>query len=369
MGLLNRHILVRIAVPSLLAVAVIGLIAVANEIQEQVQKLPMAQVTLGDVTRLMFYLLPTLVPYVVWVTYMMGILLAFSGLSQHNEIVAMQAAGIPLKRIILPVIVTGAVLSVAAFWVQDRVQPWAVAKVYQLVSNDLPLRVTLDALQPGIMHEFRGWRVYIGSKDRDTKTLHNIVVLRSEEGKQGTVVFHADSARLAKRGNRSYLEMPNGHYIPSAEGKTLTPLTFDGLTMALPEIRLKPQPETRHGMTLAQLLAREKRLEKEYRRTRSALLKREVMREREEIADRVSLPFACLAVSFVAAPLGARARRSGRSYTFAIGFTIVLVYYVLKLLMEPRSLHSLSTIVLRTWTPNLLLCAVGVIFVWRVDRT
>ncbi len=368
MGLLNRSVLAQIAVPSLLAMAVIGVVAVANEIQQQVLDLPVAQVTVGDISRLVFYLLPILISYVVPIMYMMGILLAFGRLSQHGEIVAMKAAGIPLKRVIWPVIAVGAALSVSCFWVQDRVQPWAIGRVYELVVNDLPFRVTLDVLRPGVVHEFRGWRVYIGRKDHDTNTLHDVVILEPGDGNKGSVVYHADSARLIKEAGRPRLEMRTGYYIPSAHGNQITPVVFETFSCATPEIARQIQLETRRGMTVWELYLRQKQLEEECRQTQSEFKKGDLKKERQEIAERLSLPFACLAVSIVAAPLGARAKRSGRSYTFAVGFTIILAYYVLKLLMEPRSLHTLLTVVLRAWVPNFALCVAGLFFVWRVDR-
>jgi CDP-diglyceride synthetase len=75
-----------------------------------------------------------------------------------------------------------------------------------------------------------------------------------------------------------------------------------------------------------------------------------------------------LAVTLVAAPLGVRARGAGRSYTFAAGFSILLIYYVLGTVMDPKSLHSLGSVLLRTSVPNLVLSAAGIALVWRVDR-
>jgi len=75
-----------------------------------------------------------------------------------------------------------------------------------------------------------------------------------------------------------------------------------------------------------------------------------------------------LAVSFAAAPLAARALRSGRSYGFAIGFCLLFVYFLLTKLLEPNSLKPLWQVLLRSSTPNIVLCAVGCWAIWRVDR-
>ena len=163
--------------------------------------------------------------------------------------------------------------------------------------------------------------------------------------------------------------MRHGQYVPSSEGHRVTPVTFELLSCDVPPIPSLNVPKTRQGMTVRELYERQQRLEQQYQQTPSQLTRGNMQKDRQEVAERLSLPFACLAVSLVAAPLGARAKRSGRSYTFAIGLAIVMIYYVLKLLLEPRSLHALSTVVLRAWGPNLALCGAGLWFVWRVDRT
>ncbi|MDQ1255978.1 MAG: lipopolysaccharide export system permease protein [Candidatus Hydrogenedentes bacterium] len=365
---LNLYVLVQIAIPSLLAVAVIAVIAVATELQDQLRNLPLSHVNVGDMGRLIFYFMPTLISYVVPITYMMGILLAFGRLSQYGEIVAMKAAGIPLKRVVAPVIVVGALLSAGSFLLQDRAQPWAIGKVYEMVFRELPNRITLDVLAPGVMHEFRGWRVHIGHKNPETGALEDIVILQPEERKQGAVAYLAESAQLVDENGRSVLVMKNGYSIPAANEDTVSPVTFDEFRCAIPAFTAKVPPVTRTGMTVAQLYQSVRKMRAEAEATQSEVVMQDLKKEQQEVAERLSIPFACLAVSFVAAPLGARAKRSGKSYTFAVGFGIVLVYYVLKLVVEPRSVPDLATVIFCAWIPNLVLCVAGVFFVWRVDR-
>ena len=215
MGILNRYILRQIAAPALMAVTLVAVIGVAQEIQERVAKLPLAQMTLSDFARLSGYFLPTIVSYLIPVTFMLGILLAFGRFSQNNELVAMKAAGIPLKRLLAPILVVGALLSATSFLVQDRVQPWAVRKVTDLINTELPLRATLDSLPAGIMHEYSGWRVYIGENDREG-TLRNVIIVEPGEGVTAAT-YYAETASLKTDGNKTLLAMPHVRLIPAGE--------------------------------------------------------------------------------------------------------------------------------------------------------
>lgn len=369
MGILNRYVLRQVAVPSLLAITVVAVIAVASQIQEMLSKLPMGQVTMLDLGRLVAYFLPTLVAYVLPLTYMMGILLSFGRLSQHGEIIAMKAAGIPLKRIIVPVIIVGGLLSLGCFWLQDQVQPWGMKRIYAMVFNELPARLTIDALEPGVMHEFREWHVYIGARDPETGGLRDIVVLNPEDAGAGAAaVYHAERARLVRQDEAALLVMENGYLIPPSDGRSIMPATFEKLAVRVPPLKTASPDMRREGLTIRELLAGRSETIEQYESTQSAIVRKEIVKWNDEIAKRFSLPFACLAVSFVAAPLGARAKRSGRSYTFSVGLAVALTYYVLQMLAETDSLHTLPTVVLWAWLPNILMCAAGMFAVWRVDR-
>jgi lipopolysaccharide export system permease protein len=367
MGIISRYILRQIAVPALLAVSAIAVVGVSNEIQERISKLPVAQMTLGDIARLALYLLPTLVAFIAPIMYMLGILLAFGRLSQNNEIVAMKAAGIPLRRTILPVIVVGAFLSVLSFFVQDRVQPWAVRKVMDLMYSELPLRVTLDALPAGVMQDYAGWGVYIGKKDLKAGMLEDIVILKPEEA-GGASAYYADSAQLMSEGGHTKLFMNNLHLIPPGESGYVTMLSAPTAWLGVPQMPTDRPPRTRRECSLDELMAKEGALKDTFETTQSESSRTELSNYRIEIAGRLSLPFACLAVTLAAAPLGARARRAGRPYTFAVGFAIILVYYVLTVMTEPKSLSPLWLMISISWIPNVALGLAGIGLIWKVDR-
>ena len=94
----------------------------------------------------------------------------------------------------------------------------------------------------------------------------------------------------------------------------------------------------------------------------------ELLRMRLEITERITLPLAVLAVSFVAAPLAVRSQRGGRSYSFAIGFAIILTFYLLRSVLEPTALKPMSEILVRGLLPIFLFSAIGIGAMWRVDR-
>lgn len=367
MRLLDRYILRQIAPPAAMAFAVVAFLAMFGGIRDRLADLPLDQVTLGDLSLISALSMPAFIAYIVPITYMMGILVAFAGFAQRNELVAMKAAGVPMKRVVVPVILTGAALSVGCFLAQDQLQPWAVRRVLQLVYSDLPLRASLDMLPPGVMHTFGDWRVYIGEKADGSDTLRDIVILQPGD-EDSTSAFYADEARLEKRAEGSVVILHNGFWIqPRGEGRVMHAASP---RIELPVPRLEPEEARgeREGLSLRELLAEERALARLLAEQENIPTRRELFYMRAEVANRVAFPLMCLALSVVAAPLAARSRRAGRSYVFAGGFAVLVAYFVLRSMVSPRDLLPLPAVLALGMTPNLAVTAVGLVFLWRVDR-
>lgn len=359
---LDRYLLREIAIPSGMALTIVSFFAIGNEIRQQIEEV-IAFVRIGDVLQLAVLFFPLLVSYVIPITYLLGILMAFSRLAKQGEITAIRAGGISLKRAIAPVIVVGALLSAGCFLTQDIVQPWAIKKAFALVFTELPQRATLDVLPAGIMHEYEGWRVYFERKDADSGALYNIDLVRPEE-EHGSTVFYAASARLVPEEGDYKLLLTDGHLVTPENMR----LGFESQVLTIPGPSTTKSAQVRKAKDLSELFASQAELEREYRKRPTNRSKRLLVKERNEIARRLSLPFAAIAFACVAAPLGARATRGGRSYAFVMGFGIVLMYAVFQIAVAPQSLAPLGEVVMRAWIPNALLTAVGVGLIWRVDR-
>jgi len=355
-----------ILLPALLAVLIIGFVGVANELRERRVALPLEFISEWDIARLILYFSPTLVVYLVPLAYMMGILLAFGRLAQHNEITAMKAAGIPLKLLVVPVVLVGLLLSVGTFFLQERVQPRAMALANQLLYVELPQRLTLDVLPVGVMNDFGGIRVYFKSRDVASKTFSDIVVVQPQTGRDW--IFYAESAQFVESGEGTRLVLRNGHQIIPQEGDSIMPILFDEQAVDLNSPALRPPPARHRAMALAELFKQEKLSEDRYKAYRTKNNSEDLRAVRSEISDRITLPMACLAVSLAAAPLAVRAPRSGRSYSFAIGFALLGGYYFMRILLESGGLGSMQEYILRGIAPSAVLCVVGLVALWRVDR-
>ena len=365
---LDRYILREIAVPAVVAFCIVAFLAVVNEFRTNMERLPAGLLTAGDLARLGVLLSPSLISYIVPITYFLGIMFAFGRLSEHGEITAIRAGGISLRRIISPVILMGAILSAMCYLVQDVVQPWALRRAYDLMYTELPERLTVDTLAPGVMHEYEGWHIYFRDREPGSGAMRNIDIVFPDRDGQ-VWVFHAQSGELSRDGRLHRLTLRQAHIVTPDNMQS----DSESWTLTLPSPSAeKGGGSSRSLQNLQGLLDREAESAMSYAATGSERAQSYLYRDRREISDRLSLPFAALALSIAGAPIGVRAGHGGRgarARTFASASIILLCYYVLRIVVEPESLAGLPSFVARAWIPNAVLITAGAALVWRVDRT
>jgi len=221
---------------------------------------------------------------------MMGVLLAFGRLNGQNEIVAAKAAGIPLKRVVVPVIVGGALLSLVSFVIQDRVQPFTFNSAMVMITRELPGRLTLDVLPAGVMHEINSeegvWRVYIEKKSPGTGKLHNIELLMPRKGGAAWTFFAREAQVVAKDGHTEVILRDGYAIYPQEDGRNLLVSAFPEFRVPWPQNPPEKIPQQRRTLSLTECFAAERELAESYDARRTDKLKGDLREMRSEISER-----------------------------------------------------------------------------------
>lgn len=363
---IDRYVLAHLLWPALLALALVTFLGVAQELREYFRELPSALLTPWDVIRLVVFLSPLLFPIVAPIAYFFGVLIGCSRLAEDGEITAIKAAGISMRRLSVPIIAVGLLLSCIAFLIQDQLQPRAIRYAYNVMFEEMPNRLTLDALPPGEMHNFEGWRVFIGERDSESGALLNVEII--EPGTEGKPprIFHADSAQVETHDGTTTLTLFNGYVLPEDQSFVF----FPKMTQRIPH-QIEHVPSTKlqqFASTTAQLFRREKELSAELDREESLVVRGELHIVRSELGNRLSFPFAALGVALVGAGTALRVRKAAKPWAFAIGFSVLVLYFVIISAVEPKELRPLGEVIGRFWIPNALLYLFGLVQWLRVDR-
>ncbi len=128
------------------------------------------------IAQLMFYASATFVPLALPLAILLSSLMTFGNLGERYELTAMKAAGISLRSVMKPLIVVSIIISVVAFYFSNNVMPYANLKFKSLLYDVQAKKPTVN-IQEGMYYSgIDGFVIKIGKKDRDGKTIHNVII-------------------------------------------------------------------------------------------------------------------------------------------------------------------------------------------------
>jgi lipopolysaccharide export system permease protein len=190
-----------------MTVSVITFIFLTQTILSYLNELLGKGLTVLDWAELISYFCLFLFP----VTFPLGILLAslitYGALGEFNELTVIKSSGISLIRIILPIFIFAASLSIFMLWFNDRVIPYANLKAYSLLYDLRQKKLSLN-LKDGVFYQgIPGYSIRISGKSPDGTMLKNIMIYDHSQGRGNTDVILADSAMMHMTPDNRYLVM------------------------------------------------------------------------------------------------------------------------------------------------------------------
>lgn len=147
----------------------------------------------------------TLVSQALPFAILLASLMTFGNFGEKLELLAMKAAGIPLLRIMAPLIVFCAVLGGISFYFQNVVSPYAQMKLYTLLysikqtspESEIPEGIFYDRLE--------GYNIYVNKKNIDTGMLYDVVIYDTSGGFENTNILLADSATITNTADERHM--------------------------------------------------------------------------------------------------------------------------------------------------------------------
>lgn len=148
-------------------------------------------------------LIPTALPLAV----LLASLISFGNMSERLELLAMKAAGVPLIRIMAPLIVVVLAMGGLSFYFQNVTSPKAQIKLRTLMFS---IKQTSPALEipEGIFYTgVPNVNLYVERKNSDTNMLYGVIIYKTDQGFEKAQIVLADSGRLEMTADRLYLKL------------------------------------------------------------------------------------------------------------------------------------------------------------------
>ncbi len=165
--------------------------------------------TIGE---FLWYASASLLPLAMPIAILISSIMTFGNLGETFELVAIKSAGISLLRFMRPLIFVAIILCGITFIFANNVIPFANLK-FRTIYFDIAYKKPALNLKPGSFYKYiPGYAIKIGQKDKDGKTIHNVVIYEQQSQFQdNTIVAEQGVMRLSD--DQKYLEfiLQNGH--------------------------------------------------------------------------------------------------------------------------------------------------------------
>ncbi len=283
-------------------------------------------------------------------------MMSFGRLAQDNEITVAKASGIKVLSLLMPILLTGFVLSILSLYLNNSVVTQAKYR-FEVLSQNLGMK------KPGLIFrertfikDFAGYRLFVEKVKGNLLYGAHIWQLREENtpltifAKRGEVISDPAKRMITLKlidGTREEVD-------PAAPGEySRSNFSVYYFNLLLPEKgeRTNKRPKE---MTIQELRGEIKELKG---RSAYPLL--------VEIHRKISLAFACLTFVLIGAPLGVMVKKGGKSIGFGLSFLLILIYYIMTMLGESLGERGVFPPALAMWMPTLLLSSIGLFLIFR----
>ncbi|MFM8316552.1 MAG: LptF/LptG family permease [Deltaproteobacteria bacterium] len=320
----------------------------------------MHQVGMKDVGRLSIYLMLSFVPIAVPIAFLFSVLMGISRANSEGEVVALQANGISLFQLFLPLSIFSVVVTAVTLYASLYSVPQGNRK-FELLIEKLGNERAMAALKPGVFQEgFFGLVLFAEQVIPVKNELKNVFIYdERDEGNPLAITAQAGMLRNVPERNVLTLRLTQGSIFvdkKKSEGPQ-EKIDYDvydiNLEVAGPggEWRDYSPP----SYNLGQLTTRLKETEPDPPMHRKLQV---------ELHRRFSLSLACIVFAIIGFVIGTRSQRGVRSTAVILCLLVALVYWLSYVGANALALTGWVAPWIGVWAPNFVFSWLGV-WMWR----
>lgn len=309
------------------------------------------------VVKLLVYRLPAFLVLTFPMSLLASSELAIGRLSTDGEITAMRAAGISLRRIVIPFVIAALVISILSFVINDYIVPEA-NRAHQNIIRENVLKEGPSHIRRNVFfRDAENRYFYVNLFDEKNMIMQDIMVYELSREKFPRMI-------TANKGEwvTDTWKLENGTiYNYDEEGKITYEMTFATMDIIVKEDLQKffKNQRTPQEMNSKELKQQISILQQAGADTKSFEV---------DLHMKYSVPFSGLIFVLLGVPLGLQVKRGGKSAGIIISIVLILVYYIF--VSTARSFGNGGVIapVLAAWLPNIIFAILGTIIIFRVEK-
>lgn len=147
----------------------------------------------------------TILPLAMPLATLIASIMTLGNMGESNELLAMNAAGVSLNRILVPLIIVSVGISIGAFFVSNNLIPVAYNKIYTLQYDINKTKEEIKIPTGTFYNGIDGYTLRIDDRDKSTDMMYNVMVYDHTKNKGNVSVAVADSGIIKSTPDKSAL--------------------------------------------------------------------------------------------------------------------------------------------------------------------
>ncbi len=347
----DRYVLKEVASPFALGLLVYTVTLLLNMMIILSERLISKDVSAATIFKYLLYMVPDLLSFTIPMAILMGVLAGLSRMSTDSEVVAFKTLGIDNWRLLRPILLFSVAGWLVASWLIMFVAPEAGYRLSQLNTQILLSKSVADVKPRVVNRDFHPYAIYFNDVDHKTGEWKNVFLYSRKRSDVDTVV-------LAKRGK--FVQNPdNGErHIALKDSKVCIfnwrqpKKRYEQASYSRLREKLPKDHEIRRSRTHSQYSLPElyKKMKKEGKKKPLLAI---------EFHRKFALPFACVAMGFLALSLGISTKKGGKVSGFILSLGIIFVYYSIITAFQNLALKGIVPPFLGMWAADIFLLIAG----------
>ena len=147
----------------------------------------------------------TLLPLSLPLATLLSSMMTLGTLGENNELLAIKAAGISLQRVLVPLGIVCAVISIGAFFISNDLIPVAYNKIYTLRDDIGKTKEEIKIPTGTFYNGIDGYILRVDDRNEETDMMYGVMVYNHTKHKGNTSLTLADSALMKMSKDKTYL--------------------------------------------------------------------------------------------------------------------------------------------------------------------
>ena len=360
MRIIDRYVCREVFSHALLGLAIFTFVFFVPQLVRLMEVVVRHSASSGSVALLFLSTFPSVLAFTLPMAVLVGVLIGLGRMSADSELIALNALGIGLRRILVPV----GVLAVGMALLTLAMTLWfgpAAVRTFRTLEDRLRATQASFQVQPRVFDErFPRLVLYVQDVEAAATRWHGVLLAESGTANGSRLTLAENAIVIAER-EQGKLEfhLRNGstHEYSRREPDRYSVTTFaeNDFPVEITNVTAQRMVEpTNQERSLRELLA------ERGPRWREA---------RVEVHRRLAFPVACLVFALLAVPLGARPRRGGRAAGFLVALVLICGYYLLLIIGAGLARQGRLSPAEGMWAANLLTGLLGLALLPRMEQT